>query len=174
MTELDYRTAHADEWAQWRDLRLEMLEDEPIAFLQTLDDALATPDDVWRRRHADRIAAPDVMVSLVAVASDGRWRGHAMAQVDRFSTPRRCWLGAVYVGPEVRGSGVADRLVELAEHWALDQGFDRLLLEVHEHNARAIAFYLRRGYELTGEARPYPLNPDARELEMVKHFAGRG
>jgi ribosomal protein S18 acetylase RimI-like enzyme len=42
----------------------------------------------------------------------------------------------------------------------------RLLLDVHESNARAIAFYERRGFVRTGHTAPYPLDLTADELEM--------
>jgi len=45
-------------------------------------------------------------------------------------------------------------------------GVPRLLLEVHESNARAIAYYERRGFTRTGNTVPYPLDPTANELEM--------
>lgn len=46
---------------------------------------------------------------------------------------------------------------------------DRMLyLHVHEENPRALAFYERSGYRLTGKVEQYALNPRQRELEMVK------
>lgn len=83
MSTMEFRPARAEEWEQARDLRLEMLADTPIAYLQTWDDAAATPDEVWRRQ-------------------------------------------------------------------------------------RAIRFYERTGWRLTGRRRPYPLDPTMDELEMRK------
>ncbi len=39
---------------------------------------------------------------------------------------------------------------------------------MHEDNPRAEAFYLRRGYRLTGATRPYDLDPATSEREMVR------
>jgi ribosomal protein S18 acetylase RimI-like enzyme len=51
------------------------------------------------------------------------------------------------------------------EDWARGEG-NALTLLVHEDNDRAIAFYRRRGYELTGRTVPYNLDPSKNELEM--------
>ena len=40
------------DWAHLRALRLEMLADTPLAFLETLDDARAEPESQWRARAA--------------------------------------------------------------------------------------------------------------------------
>ena len=168
MSIMEFRQARLEEWEQSRDLRREMLADTPIAYLQTLDDALATPDEVWRRQHQERLSMPSNAAVFVAVDARGRWRGQAATMVNAFSRPVRVWLGAVYLAPEARGSGAAERLVELAEDWTRERGHDELFLEVHEHNGPAIRFYERTGWQLTGQRRPYPLDPSMDELEMRK------
>ncbi|MCW2615449.1 MAG: ribosomal-protein-alanine acetyltransferase [Frankiales bacterium] len=70
-------------------------------------------------------------------------------------------------GPGRPRSGLLRRLVEPCAGWAREQGADRLLLEVHEDNAVALAAYLRLGFVETGERRPYPLGPDRDELVMA-------
>lgn len=168
MSTMEFRPARAEEWQQARDLRLEMLADTPIAYLQTWDDAAATPDEVWRRQHQERLAMPRTAAVFVAVDGQGRWRGQAATMVNVFSRPVRVWLGAVYLAPEVRGSGAAEHLVGLAEDWTRESGHDEIFLEVNEHNQRAIRFYERTGWRLTGQRRPYPLDPTMDELEMRK------
>ncbi|MGA4668674.1 GNAT family N-acetyltransferase [Propionibacteriaceae bacterium Y1923] len=170
MTELEFRAARPEEWVQARDLRLEMLADTPIAYLQTLADAEATSDEDWQRRHTDRLATPTTSAVFVAVDPDGVWRAQVATMVNLFSDPVRVWAGAVYVTPTARGQGVAERLVELAEQWTRDLGHDVLFLEVNERNHRAIRYYQRTGWELTGERRPYPLDPSTVELEMRKQL----
>ncbi len=74
----------------------------------------------------------------------------------------------VYVGSEVRGGDVLDRLLEAAEDWARDLDGVRVRLEVHEDNARARAAYVRRGFVETGAWEPYPLDTSKRDPEMVR------
>ena len=61
---------------------------------------------------------------------------------------------------------MADALLDGVERWARRGGLTELWLEVHEANPRAQAFYRRRGYALTGDTRPYDLDPSGNELEM--------
>lgn len=170
MAPLEFRRARPQEWEQARDLRLEMLQDTPLAYLERLEEARATPALEWQQRHARRTTADHLGVLFVAVDEDGYWRGQAATMVDRFSQPARVWLGAVYVAPSHRGGAVAEKLVSMAEDWAGELGFDQIWLEVHQHNARAIRFYQRTGWQFSGAHRPYPLDPRTEELEMVKRL----
>ena len=78
-------------------------------------------------------------------------------------------LVGVYVAPGVRGRevGLADAMLTTIEDWARTES-DRLTLHVHEENARARAFYERRGFVATGRTVPYPLAPDELEVEMSR------
>jgi GNAT superfamily N-acetyltransferase len=62
----------------------------------------------------------------------------------------------MWAEPEARGSGVATALVESAIDWARSRGFERIVLDVGDHNARAIAFYGRMGFEPTGATGTLP------------------
>lgn len=152
------------DWERVRDLRLEMLRDTPIAFMETVEAAEAHTEDEWRMR-ANRGSTAD-SVQLVAVDGSGTWVGTMSGFVDRVATGGPILVG-VYVSPSARGAeaGVADALLDAVEEWARGQG-GVLTLHVHEENSRAIAFYRRRGYELTGHSFPYNLDPSTNELEM--------
>jgi ribosomal protein S18 acetylase RimI-like enzyme len=52
----------------------------------------------------------------------------------------------VYVKPEYRGQGVADRLLAEAERFARREGARVLRLGVLDGNARARGFYAKRGF----------------------------
>ena len=159
--EVTVRPVVEADWMRFKALRLEMLEDTPIAYLETLERARSHPDGHWRRLAAARPGA----VRLVAQTPEGRWVG-TMGGVLAGGGPT---LVAVYVSPSARGRGrgVADALLDAVEAWAATHG-DTLRLEVHEANARARAFYEARGFVQTGRTIPYPLPPAALELEMVK------
>lgn len=152
------------DWRSVRDLRLEMLRDTPIAFMETVEAAEAHSEETWRMR-ANRGNTPD-SVQLVAVDASGRWVGTMSGFVDRLDIGGAL-LAGVFVSPSARGrqSGVADALLDAVEDWARGQG-TTLTLNVHEDNEHAIAFYRRRGYDLTGRTIPYNLDPTRNELEM--------
>ncbi|THG34196.1 GNAT family N-acetyltransferase [Glaciibacter flavus] len=158
---MDYtvRTTTEDDWAAYRATRLEMLADSPSAFGTTLAEALVQDEAFWRRR-----ASGATSFTVVAIAEDGRWLGSMSGVVDLERATPVPLLVAVYVTPDVRGSGVADDLLEAVEAWAAERG-EALFLDVHDANARAMRFYARHGYERTGHAYPHPRDPGL-EVEM--------
>lgn len=161
MTSFTVREIEERDWVRLRALRLEMLADTPIAYLETLARAETHPVSHWQRSARGRAGG----VKLVAELDDGRWVG-TMGGVITDGTPT---LVAVYVAPDFRGtrSGVTDALLAGIERWAALHG-DQLRLEVNELNTRAIEAYRRRGFVRTGRTSPYPLDPPSLELEMVK------
>lgn len=166
-TGLTIRPVVEEDWAHLRDLRLEMLRDTPIAYEEKLEAAERRGEGEWRMRAA-RGSAP-TSTTLVAIDDRGRWVGTMGAYVPPGgSLP---WIVAVYVTPKRRGRrhGVADALLDAVEDWAAARG-DTVVLEVHQDNARARAFYERRGFHLTGRTRPYPFDTTRDELEMVRRL----
>ncbi len=165
---LDIVRATPHDWEAMRDIRLEMLADTPLAYLETLATAQERTDPEWR----DRARQHTLPGSLVLGAAPGptpaagpaRWVGTMSGYRRPDGVP--C-LAAVYVVPAHRGTDLPRRLLAGVVAWAReDVGADRLLLEVHEHNPRARRFYEREGFVLTGGWTPYRLDPTTRDLEM--------
>lgn len=164
-TPFTVRSPREEDWEHVKALRLEMLADTPLAYLETLEQARAKPDDLWRRRAGEGVT--DRGITAVAILPSGRWVGSMTVRVlDEDEDP---WLLAVYVAADVRGDefGVTDALLAEMERWARSRA-SGLLLEVNEANARARAAYRKRGFVETGRRRPYPLDPTLLELEMRK------
>lgn len=157
------RATVEEDWPAVRALRLEMLQDTPIAYLETLEQALGRPESHWRERAAGR----DGSLKLAAVADDGRWIG-TMTGITTRDGPT---LVAVYVAPAFRGraAGVTDALLDGIEDWAR-RSSTTLRLEVNEFNPRARAAYESRGFVTTGRTSPHPLPPPSLELEMIKRL----
>ncbi|MBT1635434.1 GNAT family N-acetyltransferase [Clavibacter michiganensis] len=156
----------AEDWREYRALRLEMLEDTPLAYLETLETARALPDSDWqaRTRRADQ---PGSTAYVAAERATGRWLGAMNAFVAQDFT--RVMLVSVYVTPEARGrdAGVSDLLLDAIIAWARDRpNAVALRLEVHEDNPRARIYYERRGFVLTGRSVPYALDRTQQDLEM--------
>ena len=163
-TDLVIRTTNEDDWQAVRALRLEMLRDYPLAYGETLENALTVDEAGWRLR-ASRGTMPG-QTSIVAINGE-RWVGHMGGYIpDATSGPL---LVGVYVAPDYRGdvAGVSRLLLDAVEDWARLYG-DTLRLEVHEDNPRARRFYEKLGFTLTGRTREYELPPRGLELEMIK------
>lgn len=145
------------DWAQWRALRLEALRDTPIGFVRTHAESAQLGEQDW----CAWLSRPGGFWLLSGA-------GAPVAMAAAWEEGGRAWLGAVYVQPHARGSGLLDRLVEAAVDWARARGHAQLSLEVHEDNARARAAYRRLGFVENGGRRPYPLDPSRDELELVR------
>ncbi|MGN6428336.1 MAG: GNAT family N-acetyltransferase [Leifsonia sp.] len=163
MTAWVVRPSVESDWVAYRALRLEMLEDTPLAFLETLETARRHPEEHWRRRAGNTSESSRL---FAAVDDDGRWLG-TMGGFHASGSPDPHLVG-VYVTPAFRGRehGMADALLEAVVAWARPRS-GRLLLEVHEHNAAAIRYYQRHGFAFTGRTQPYPLDRSTLEREMA-------
>ncbi|WP_374982482.1 GNAT family N-acetyltransferase [Streptomyces fradiae] len=172
------RPVRGEEWREVRRLRLDALRDPvaPLAFLDTYEDAVARPDAYWRERTERAAEGSGTACQFVAVAPDGRWVGSVTALVERRGADvpfgeapesDQTHLVGVYVRPEVRGTGLAPRLLASAVRWSWtlrDPVVARARLYVHERNGRAAALYRRVGFEPTG--RTLPVRGDAGAVEV--------
>ncbi|WP_104117378.1 N-acetyltransferase [Arthrobacter sp. B1805] len=168
VADVTIRRTTEDDWRHIRELRLEMLEDTPHAFLETLATALKHGEEEWRRRGRRGQSATGT--SVAAIDGTGRWVG-TMGGLLKTGTDLPTLYG-VYVSPSHRGreAGVTDALLDEVEAWAAMHA-PALRLTVHEDNRRAQEYYSRRGYRFTGRTEPYVLDPDQRELEMTRILA---
>lgn len=159
------RPITADDWARYRDIRLQMLAEIPIAFTETVATVQRRDEAAWRSR-----LALSGGVRLVAIDADAdRWAGTMGVMMSNAPDVEGALLVGVYVDPDYRGvaRGVTDALIGAVEAWAAERS-TTLTLHVHEDNRHARSAYRRLGFAETGTTIPYPLDPRARELEMVK------
>ena len=87
---------------------------------------------------------------------------------------RLAYLGMLTVDPALQGSGLGRALIDEAERVARDRfGADRMEMTVIIQRTELIDWYVRRGYALTGERRPFPAKdpkfglPRREDLEFV-------
>lgn len=74
----------------------------------------------------------------------------------------------ITVAPAWQGRGLAHRLMDQVAAHGLQHHLPTLWLEVREHNARALAFYARRGFVPVGRRRGYyPAGHGLREDALV-------
>lgn len=146
-----------------RALRLEMLADAPLAFLETVADAAARP-------HADyaaRIVYTSAGSATAQFVADpgGRLVGHAggTAAPDE---PGLTVVHAVYITPSWRGSGLLPDLIDAVAGWSRACGRPELMLEVVVGNEGAYRAYRRLGFLDTGLRLPHPTIPTLTELQM--------
>ncbi len=124
-----------------RGLRLQALSDAPEAFGSTYERELARTTTDWQRWMSPGVTfildAPEGANGIVAGSRDT-----TDASVVQ--------LMAMWVHPAIRGSGAADELVAAVLAWAESVGARLVRLDVMRANARALRFYERNGFRLTG------------------------
>jgi GNAT superfamily N-acetyltransferase len=143
------RQLRQEDWRVLRDVRLRALATDPSAFLDTHADASTVPDELWKRR-----ATPSDQTVAFAVEIDGRLEGLVSAFVA--TDPKTAFLVAMWVAPELRGTGVARGLVESVIDWARGRSFARMCLSVEPNNERAARLYQRCGFVETSKPPPFP------------------
>jgi ribosomal protein S18 acetylase RimI-like enzyme len=165
MAQMTVRRVRPEDAARVRAVRLEMLADAPLAYLERIDEAAQRPHADYRARIALVSADPDT-AQFIAEA-DGRIVGHAGG----WAPPRLTGvtvLYAVYVTPAWRGSGVVGGLVEAVAAWSRAARRPRLELEVVVGNDRAVRAYERLGFVDTGRRTPHPTIPGLVEMVMSR------
>ncbi|MEU3448697.1 GNAT family N-acetyltransferase [Streptomyces thermolilacinus] len=184
------RPVRAEEWRAARELRLTALRDPvaPLAFLESYEAAAARPDAFWRERTEGAAEGSGTARQFVAVAPDGRLVGSVTALVERRGADvvfgevpeeDQTHLVGVYLRPEARGVGVAEKLLWAAVDWSWslhDPVVRRVRLYVHERNARAAALYRKAAFRPTGRTLPVEGEPGAveQEYEMRRPSACAG
>jgi ribosomal protein S18 acetylase RimI-like enzyme len=146
------------EWETVREVRLHALAESPGAFFATLEQEQAYDERRWRQRLTETAyfgaweAGPEPrLAGLVATFPEARTDGAGTASAGT-AGPAACWhLVAMWVSPDRRGQGIADRLVGAVCDLARARGAARVALWVADANPRAQAFYRRLGFRLSGE-----------------------
>jgi GNAT superfamily N-acetyltransferase len=134
-------------WERLKQVRLQALQDAPDAFGSTYSDALQIADEGWERQLRQ-------LPTFLAVRQGedvGMARG--APEVGDGDT---ALLISMWVAPKARGSGAGERLIAAVANWARQSGFARLILDVADRNAPAIALYERCGFHPTGETGALP------------------
>ncbi|MDT8914927.1 GNAT family N-acetyltransferase [Amycolatopsis sp. PS_44_ISF1] len=150
------RELTADDWREWRALRLTALAEAPHAFGARLEEWQGAGDTEarWRKRLTDR---PFTVLAEIGGRATGMASGSAPDETATVA------LHSMYVAASARGHGIGDALIEAVTGWARRSGARRLRLEVFDDNQSAIALYRRHGFTRAGTVR-YP----RLALEMVR------
>ncbi|WP_246017532.1 GNAT family N-acetyltransferase [Micromonospora pisi] len=155
-----------------RALRLEMLADAPLAFLETVAEAAARPHAEYANRVRQNASGSDIAAFVAELPparelspAAGPFVGHAGGHAVP-TEPGLTVIFAVYVTPTRRGTGLLADLIEQVAVWSRAAGRPELMLEVVVGNDRALRAYQRLGFVDTGVRVPHPRVPALTELQM--------
>ena len=104
--EVEVRRVVPGDWPALKSLRLEALQDSPIAFCERYADAVRETDDRWTARTARGAEGGDSYQLLAWL------RDLPVATAVGFLDGDDAVLAAVYVTPACRGRGLLDAMVE--------------------------------------------------------------
>lgn len=159
---IDLRTLSADDWRDWRSVRLAALTDAPRAFGSRLQEWADAPEDRWR----ERLSIPRAIDLLAFDADENAPVGMATGTPDE-DNDGRAQLISMWVDPAVRGRGVAALLITEIAHWAASIGATSLTLSVMQDNVAARRTYERNGFIVSHEPGDLLLG-GRRELVMLR------
>lgn len=149
MTQISVRALTADEWTAYRDIRLASLKASPEAFAATYEDESGLDDAVWQDRMARSTrlvaekGAQDVGVASVRVIPSREGADDNFAE-----------FFGLWVRPELRGSGIAMKLMQAATSMARQLGARHLVYWVGTDNGPAVAFASSYGFRPADSRRP--------------------
>jgi ribosomal protein S18 acetylase RimI-like enzyme len=159
-------------WADYRDIRLEALKNNPTVFGSAYEEELPLPEAEWRRRMQNALFA--VEAETPAGTPEGKALGMIVcARNNRIKTSHICNIYSVYLNEDYRGRGIGDKLMEaaLAEIKKMP-GVVKIELAVNPTQKAAAHLYRKYGFKLTGRVKK-ALRVNGNfydELMMEKHL----
>ena len=145
MTDVTIERPLPEAWERLRAIRLRSLAESPDAFGTTHAQDLARPLGAWRQRLEAPIEVAATFIALRGDLDVGVVTGRRSDD-----DPTTAALLGMWVAPEARRLGVGGVLVDTVIRWARGRGFQRVVLDVADGNAPAIALYESRGFVPNG------------------------
>lgn len=112
--------------------------------------------DLLDGQRTDRAAIGDILndsAQAILLMID---QGELEACVQVAVRDGNAYLGMLSVAPDRQGRGIGGRLLDAAEDRARRYGATVMEMTVIEQRQELVDYYIRRGYEPTGETRPFP------------------
>lgn len=138
------RTATADDWAAYRDVRLRALAGDPDAYGSTLAREEAFGEADWRSRAG---GGSPLLLALGEDAVLGTGGAYVAPGADEVV------LWGFWTDPAHRGRGIGGEVLDRLLDWTCRRGLP-VVLHVTQGNAAARRLYASRGFVPTGESEP--------------------
>jgi ribosomal protein S18 acetylase RimI-like enzyme len=134
-----------EDWAAYRALRLEALQNAPDAFSSVYADQALLPDSFWQNRLSE------------AARQQGSWllfaraAGALVGMVGAFAEEggQSAFVVSVYVKPQARGTGVSRMLMTAILDALKQYGCTTAKLGVNGKRANALRLYQSFGFQIT-------------------------
>ena len=134
-----------DQWELYRDLRLEALKNDPVAFGSSFEEEVGLPKAAWLNRIPNAIFALDEEKPVGLIV----WR-----REDRIKTRHTAYINSMYVAGKFRGQGIGGRLMTAAiDSIQASQGILKIRLSVIASQVPAFKLYSHFGFRTIGTAK---------------------
>lgn len=145
------RATEEQDWMILKEIRLAALRDTPTAFGVNYQTAITNSDEQWKQR-----ASSETHPQFWLAFKDDKAIGMIGAGLDQ---ENRYNLIAMWVEPESRQLGIAERLVNAVKAEAINRGFTQVFLDVSPDNLKASQFYKKHGFTFINEEKLLASHP---------------
>ena len=131
-----------DRRKEFRELRLEALQNDPLAFGSSYEEEKNLTKDEWKRRIKNALfaSANDTLVGMIVYIIDNKMKTKHIATIF-----------GVYVKHENRGQGIGKKLIESAlEIIQKNVNVSKIKLTVNPEQKAAVKLYETFGFEVVG------------------------
>ncbi len=137
-------------WSEFRELRLESLREEPLAFGKTYEEEAVQNQDYWIYK-LERSFLPNSPTVWFVVENNGELVGLGGI---RFATSKKfkhiARFTGVYVKKQYRGLGVGKMIIESRFEEARKRGVEKIKIIVNEQQKDALEIDKKIGFHIVG------------------------
>jgi aminoglycoside 6'-N-acetyltransferase I len=133
----------------------EATEDDSSAWVEMRTALWPESGDDFRAELAQYFAGDsiDIAEAFVIEADDGSLAGFIELNIRSYAegsrSPRVPYVEGWYVAPQWRDKGYGKALMQRAEQWARDNGFNEIASDTGPENEKSIALHKRLGFQET-------------------------
>ena len=135
----------ASRWQDYRNLRLEALKTEPLAFGSSYEEEQSNPETYWRQ-HKQNV--------VFALEDDSPVGMLVLARNSRLKTDHIYGIYGVYLNRDFRGQGIGKKLMDAAlEEIQKTPGIKKIELAVNPAQKAAEKLYRKYGFHKAGTSK---------------------
>ncbi len=135
---IEIKKLSANDWQIFKELRLQMLKEEPQAFARTYDEVSKRTDEEWKENTENEEAG------ILAVWLDGK-----LAGMNGYYYPERSIveIWGMFIRKEFRGMGLGKKLMgEIEKEIRKDGGVKKIQVSVTSSQTAAFELYKKLGF----------------------------
>ena len=148
------RNLETNRWQEYRDLKLESLREEPLAFLPGLEAYQSWTDEQWKK---DLEKSQTLPYELIFTEVDGNIFGMAeMYYYPDTSLKHDVFLMSLYIQKKYRGKGIGRKLTEERIKIAKENSeIKNIICEIFSSQTASLELHKKMGFEVVGNIKNF-------------------